>query len=262
MRSNGAGNKRGILVSNSNQVSTRDVNIFVAQPRVTSSTGSYVGVETNDSGNTGSIQLRSTTVGVVLPTGVQAYTASDILQTTPATILDPTYLATAGIQIGPGTDLVTKSAGGRGFSTYTYPTTIYYGLQGDIKDGRGLIGSATPIAYLWPGTQQIGNNTFPDITIPPAYYRMQQPVILSGLSIGLATAPGSGKNLTISLWYTPVGGSITSTVFTVTISNLETSGSFYNGSLRLGAGDRLHALIEYSSNTIAAHDLTVQVDTF
>ena len=70
--SNGAGNKRGLLVSNSNQASTRDVNIYVAQPPDTDSTGSYVGVETNDVGNIGSIQLRTTTAGVVVPTGTQA----------------------------------------------------------------------------------------------------------------------------------------------------------------------------------------------
>lgn len=47
--SNGPGNKRGILVSGSNQVSTRDTNIYVAAPSYTlGPTGSYVGVETND----------------------------------------------------------------------------------------------------------------------------------------------------------------------------------------------------------------------
>lgn len=68
------------------------------------------------------------------PSSTDAYTASDILQTTPYTISDPTYLASTGIQIGPGTDLVTKSAGEKGFSTYIYPTVIYYGLKGDTNE--------------------------------------------------------------------------------------------------------------------------------
>jgi hypothetical protein len=72
-----------------------------------------VGVETNDTSDTGSIQLRTTTVGVTTPTAGQSYTASDILQTNPTTIDNPSYLASAGIQIGPGVDLVTKSAGGK-----------------------------------------------------------------------------------------------------------------------------------------------------
>jgi hypothetical protein len=46
--SNGKGNKRGILVSNSNQVSTCDLNVYVARPTNVGSQGSYVGVETND----------------------------------------------------------------------------------------------------------------------------------------------------------------------------------------------------------------------
>ena len=123
--SNGQGNKRGLLISNTNQVSTRDTNIYVAAPTNTTSTGSYVGVETNDPASIGSIQIRSTTVGVTYPTNTQSYTASDILQSTPSIINDPTYLGSPGIQIGPGSDLVTKSAGGKGFSTYTYPITIY-----------------------------------------------------------------------------------------------------------------------------------------
>jgi hypothetical protein len=152
--SNGGGAKRGILVSNTNVMSTRDTNIYVAQPTSTASTGSYVGVETND-GLTGAIQLRSTTVGTVTPSVGHAYTASDILQTTPATISDPTYLASPGIQLGPGVDLVSKTAGGKGFSTYIYPTTIYYGLKGNLSTGTS--------GFLWPGTQAVtAGGIFPD----------------------------------------------------------------------------------------------------
>jgi hypothetical protein len=120
--SNGSGNKRGVIVTASNVVTTRDLNIYVAQPATTSSgTGSYIGVETADPSNVGSIQLRSTTIGTVLPSVGQTYTASDILQTNPSTLPNPTYLASAGIQIGPGVDLVTKSAGQGPFSIYTLP---------------------------------------------------------------------------------------------------------------------------------------------
>jgi hypothetical protein len=219
--SNGAGNKRGILVSNSNQASTRDLNIYVAKPSDVDSTGSYIGVETADPVNTGSAQLRSTTVGCVYPSIGESYTASDILQTNPATITDPTYLASPGIQIGPGTDLVTKTAGNKGFSTYVYPTIVYYGLRGDIKNG--------PIGgYLWPGTQTaVGSTpTYPDTGIPAPYFRAQQPLLISGLSASLSSEPGTGNTVTAAVYYTSIAslsnraatysGYISGTTLTVT----------------------------------------------
>lgn len=212
--SNGAGIKRGILVSNSNQASTRDLNIYVAAPPDTDSTGSYVGVETNDTigPNIGSIQMRSTTSGVVLPTAGQKYTASDIVQTTPATISDPTYLASAGIQVGPGTDLVTKSAGSKGFSTYVYPTIVYYGLKGNITSGPSG-------GYMWPGTQSISAGQYPDPGIPAAYFRAQQPTLISGLSASLNRAPEGTNTVTLAIYYTPANSiSNTAAVYTGSIS--------------------------------------------
>jgi hypothetical protein len=245
--SNGGGNKRGVLVNNTNVVTSRDLNIYIAQPTDTTSIGSYVGIETNDTAQTGSIQLRSTTTGVVYPTGIQSYKASDILQTTPTSIIDPTYLASAGIQIGPGTDLVTKSAGGRGFSTYVYPTTIYYGLKGNISSGTS--------GYLWPGTQAVSAGTFPDAGLPPAYFRVQQPSLISGLSASLVTAPGGTNTLTLSVYvlqaittattaatYT---GSITGT--TLTVSSV--SGSIAVGQSVSGAGIAINTYIVSGSGT-------------
>jgi hypothetical protein len=256
--SNGKGVKRGVLVSNSNQASTRDLNVFVAAPSNTNSIGSYVGIETNDPvNNIGSIQLRSTTAGIVYPTVGQLYTASDILQTTPPTITDPTYLASAGIQVGPGSDLITKSAGSRGFSTYIYPITLYYGLKGDIA-------TASNNAYLWPGTQAVSAGVFPDPGGPPyAYYRVQQPLLISGLYCSLSIAPGSTRTVTFTVRVTPVGGVIASTVFTITLTGAQTIGTFYNGSYRCNTGDQIHLLMSYSGNNAnQAHDITVQIDLF
>ena len=253
--SNGQGNKRGILVSNSNQASTRDLNVYVAAPPDTDSTGSYIGVETNDPlNNTGSIQMRATTCGVVYPITGQTYTASDILQTTPPTIANPTYLASPGIQVGPGTDLVTKSAGSKGFSTYIYPTTLYYGLKGNIT-------SAPSGGYLWPGTQAASAGVFPDPGLPAAYYRCQQPVLIAGLYCALNVAPGGATSITWTVRVTPVGGAITDTLFTVTLTGTLTTGTFYNSSYRCNTGDQIHVFVSYTGAT-AAHDMTVQVDLF
>jgi hypothetical protein len=263
VKSNGGGNKRGIIVTNSNQVSTRDTNIFVAQPGYTGSTGSYVGVETNDLGNTGSIQLRSTTVGCVFPKATDNYKASDILQTTPSTITDPTYLASSGIQIGPGVDLVTKSAGNKAFSTYIYPTILYYGLRGLIRTWSSG-GLATQFAWCWPGTQAVQNNIFPDTTIPRAFFRIQQPTLISGISATVSTAPTTGS-VVLTIGYTPVGGVYTTSPFTITLSGAVSpvSDKYYNSSLRLGTGDLLHLEIYYTGQgNNNASDLSCQIDLF
>jgi hypothetical protein len=256
--SNGAGRKRGILVTGPNVMSTRDVNVYVAKPRDETSTGSYVGVETDNTDNLGSIQLRATTVGTVSTLVGGAYTSSDIKQTTPATIIDPTYLASAGIQIGPGVDLITKTAGGKGFSVYNYPTTIYYGLKGDIKSG-------TSGGYLWPGTQKVSPD-FPDTGAVPAYYRVQQPCLISGLSVGANIAAGTGNTTTILVKYTPVGGTPINTPFTVTMNATDLYKNFYNGSVKLNTGDKIHVQLSYTGgggpNANNTHDLTVQIDTF
>jgi hypothetical protein len=239
-------------------MTTRDMNIYVAQPTSTTSTGSYVGVETADSANLGSIQLRATTIGTVRPTGGQSYTASDILQTNPTTITDPTYLASPGIQIGPGTDLVTKSAGGNGFSLWVYPTTLYYGLRGDLKNG-------TSGGYMWPGTMVAagGGNGFPDTGTPAAYFRIQQPALIAGLAVGLAGVPGTGHTLTVLVRHTPFGGSIADTSFTVTLGAADLVKNFYGASLSVNTGDRIHVQVTYTGgNGNTAHDLTVQIDMF
>ena len=256
--SNGSGNKRGVIVTNSNIVTTRDLNVYVAAPtNPSTSNGSYVGVETNDpSNNLGSIQMRSTTVGSVRPTAGQNYSASDILQTTPAIVLDPTYLASSGVQIGPGTDLVTKTAGEKGFSTYVYPTTIYYGLKGNIRTSNNASG------YMWPGTQAITNNSFPDPSY--VYYRVQQPSIISGLSCACNIAPGGTNTITFRIFTaTAIGVTPTSTLFVVTITGTNLTGFFYNASVAVNAGVYILMQISYSGgNNNNAHDISCQIDLF
>jgi hypothetical protein len=222
--SNGGGNKRGILVSSSNIVTSRDLNVYVAQPVSTASTGSYVGVETDDAANTGSIQLRSTTIGTVSPRIGESYTASDILQTTPSTVSDPTYLSSPGIQIGPGTDLVTKTAGGKGFSTFVYPSTLYYGLRGNISSG-------TP-GFLWPGTQSITSGVFPD----PSGMVENVAVNVTNIGAGNNITVGSITGLAVGMpiVFSATGGNISGGIvyyinsFT-SVSTLKISATQYGG---------------------------------
>jgi hypothetical protein len=262
---NGAGIKRGLYVTNTNIATTRDTNIYVAAPSFNVFTGTYVGVETIDPAETGSIQLRSTTIGAIGPTGVQQYVASDILQSTPAVIVNPTYLASAGIQVGPGTDLVTKTAGGKGFSTYVYPTTVFYGLQGTLNTS-GNPGTGTP-AYAWPGTVTIHGSggqfvQYPDITSPPARYRMQQPAILAGMSCTLNVAPGTGHTTTVTVRKTPVGGSIADTVYSLVFTNSTTILTKYDASVNFALGDFIHVRISYDAAGNTTEDLSIQLDLF
>jgi hypothetical protein len=253
VKSDGNGNKRGILVNNSNIVTTRDTNIYIAGAWSPNGfTGSYVGVETADSGGVGSIQLRSTTIGATKPIGFQTYSSSDILQTYPATIVNPTYLASAGIQIGPGTDLVTKSAGGKGFSTFIYPTTLFYCALRNIGSQR--------TGYLWPGTV-LFSSSYPDTTTPAARYRVQQPLILSGLSASCNILTG-GDTVTITVCKNAATGTALSnaTPFTVTLTSGATTASFYGASVDFAAGNFINLHIDASGNSL--HDLAIQLDLF
>jgi hypothetical protein len=254
VKSNGNGTKRGFLITGSNQVSTRDTNIYVSTPTSGPTGSSYVGVETADIGGTGSIQIRSTSIGA--PKQANYYTSSDILQTYPSSLTDPTYLVSPGIQIGPGTDLVTKSAGGKPFTTYIYPTTIYFGGYGDCpNNARG---------YLWPGTMSFagGAKPYPDTTLPVARYRVQQPAILSGISATCNAISGSSATITICKNASPANGDTISnaTPFTVTLTGTTLSDSFYNSSVDFAAGDYINVFINVSGNGLK--DLAVQLDMF
>ena len=255
VKSNGSGDKRGILVSGSNQVSIRDTNIYVATPGNTGSTGSYVGVETADLIGIGSIQLRSSSIGAPKQLVPQTFKSSDILQTYPTSLSNPTYLASPGIQIGPGTDLVTKSAGAKPFSTYIYPTTVFYCGYGNIANNS--------TGYLWPGTVRFENNRYPDQTTPVARYRVQQPAILSGLTVSCNILTGADQVI-VTVCKNAAGGSVVSnpTVFTVTLTGTPAvlTGSFYNGSVDFATGDFVNVFIDVTGSTL--HDLAIQLDMF
>jgi hypothetical protein len=256
VRSNGAGRKRGILVTGTNQVSTRDTNIYVATPTDSASAGSYVGIETVDPvapGLTGSIQLRATSVYGPRQSG--SYTSSDILQSFPPSITNPSYLASGGIQIGPGVDLVNKAAGGKPFSTYIYPATIFYCGKGTAHNNAK--------GYLWPGTMLFagGGGGYPDITTDPARYRVQQPAILSGLSVSCNSLTNP-DTVTVTVCKGATGGSLLSnpTPFAVTLTSVVKEATFYNASVDFTTGDYLNVYMDVSGSSL--HDLAVQVDMF
>jgi hypothetical protein len=262
--SNGGGNKRGIIITSTNVITTRDLNIYVAAPPNTTSTGSYVGVETADSVNQlGSIQMRSTTVGVILPTAGQSYTASDILQSYPASVANPNYLATPGIQIGPGTDLASKTAGLKPFSAYLYPTTLFYGAL-------GVIANNVQSGWLWPGTFPFQSATpkYPTQGTPAGFYRVQQPLIMSGMSLACNVSPGGTNSVVVTVCkntdgtttgtfpVTPNGA----TTMTVTLTDGNTSVSYYDSSVNYVTGDKISVYLQTNSTVLS--DISLQLDCF
>jgi hypothetical protein len=239
--SNGGGRKRAVLVSGNNVVvSTRDMNLYCAAPVDSNSTGSYVGIETSNA--TAAIQLRATTISG--PSSHGSYSGSDILQTL------------GSIEIGPGTDIVHKSAGTSTFTTYVYPTVIYYGVKGDLSNAGVTSG------YLWPGSmvaQQAQGRiaAYPDPVI--AYYRVQQLSIMNSFTTYLTSGPqhAASTHLTVE-----VNGA--ETPFKIHYNSNESGFKvFSTASVDLKLGDLISLKLDLSSiATNLSHDLTVQLDLF
>ena len=233
--SNGDGEKRGILVSASNTMTTRDMNIYVAAPPDSNSAGSYIGIETTNSN--GKIQCRSTTIS--------GY-SSDIKQTQ------------GSIELGPGVDIVNKTAGGCNFTSYVYPTILYYGVKGTLR------GSGLTTSYLWPGTGSVddgngGNPIYPDSSV--AYYRAQQKSVIIGMYATLACNAGVDQSATVTLQVND-----SNTPFSLGFSNNTgpASNYFYDASVTLQRFDRISVRLDLNTVTSSnlAHDLSLQVDIF
>ena len=237
--SNGGGTKRGILVSTATEVTFRDTNIYVRAPTNAASTGSYVGVETTNAN--ASAQFR--TCSISGPSTAGGYTGSDILQTTPGTGFSNT-----GIQLGPGCDLINKTAGGKPFTTYVTPFIITYGVNANLAAGA---------RYLWPGVLTSSG----DVT--QIFQRAQQKSIIQGMSFFVRTAPGVGQSLTVTVLRSATGvvGSGVATAMTQTISGATTLGTQYTVSVDLPLGEFFAIEVSGTAGTSAA-DLVVQLDLF
>jgi hypothetical protein len=191
---------------------------------------------------------------VVRPASGDAYTASDILQTTPTAISDPTDPAIAGIQIGPGVDLITKSAGGTPFHLNSYTTSISYSL-------RGLLANMSSSGYLWPGT-----NAYPDTDTSLPSYIVREPTILRALSCELRNAPLSTVTVNIQYksMYSTIG--IFDTGFTTAFecsTVTSTISNYYSTSLSLYNGDHLYVHVSTTGGSLdTAKDLSVRLHMY
>ena len=238
--SNGGGAKRGVLVSGANDITFRDTNIYVAAPTDAGSLGSYVGVQTSN--NDADAEFR--TCSISGPSTAGGYTGSDILQTNPTVGV----LTNKGIQLGPGVDLINKTAGGKPFTTYVTPTTLIYGLQGAVNDA---------VRYYWPGVQTAGDAT-------QVFYRFQQKSIVQGMSVNLRVAPGGANSVVVTVLKSTTGvvGSGVATVMTATVAGANTSAVQYGVSVDFAQGDYLAVQTDGIPVAGAAADMVIELDIF
>jgi hypothetical protein len=144
-----------------------------------------------------------------------------------------------------------------------YPTTIFYGLKGDVNNMTSSDG------WLWPGSLGIqkaasGVPAYPDNAI--AYFRVQQPTLLWGMTTDTASPAGSTRS-TILVAYVSTSAS---SVALPTTFNIGYGGSDegiknnYSGSVSLKTGDRIALYISTAGtlNANTMHDVTVQLDLF
>lgn len=236
--SNGGGIKRGVLVNSANDITFRDTNIYVAAPTDAASTGSYVGVETTDPAC--GCQFRTSSISG--PSTAGGYTGSDIAQTSPGT-----GNIALGIQLGPGCDLVNKTAAGKPFTTYVTPTTLVYSLRGNI---------AAATRYLWQGVQTTDDST-------QVFYRFQQKAIVQGMSFNMRTAAGVGNSVTVTVLKSTTGivGSGVATAMTATASGTNKSATQYTVSVDFAQGEYLAVQISSNPGT-AAQDIVIELDLF
>ena len=235
--SNGGGVKRAILVDGPNTLSLRDTNFYVAAPTDPLSTGSYVGAECNN--NLGQASFRSCSISG--PSTAGGYTGSDVLQTLP--VARDTY----GISIGPGTDLIHRTTGGKPFALTTTPTILAYCINATL--------SAAP-RYLWPGVLPTGGDT------DQVFFRLDRLTLLQGMSINMRIPPGAGHNVVFTVYRSASGisGSGVATTMTVTVSNGNTTGINLTDAVTIAAGD--YIALRADRDASGAADIAVQLDLY
>jgi hypothetical protein len=218
---------------------TRAIDMAAGSPAL----GAYTFCHNGTYEHTGWECTTNLNVGAGALTFVQRYAGSDIHQNAPQA-----GSGTNGIQLGPGTDIVTKTAGTHPFTTYVTPTTIQFCVRGNIDAGTH---------WLWPGTLV---NTMDNEEV---FYRFQQKSVLQGMYVNLRTAPGVGKEVTVTInkSTTGVGGSGAATLMKATVSGTNNSATCYTASVDFGQFEFLSVQVDCSNGSSAA-DLVVELDLF
>jgi hypothetical protein len=211
-------------------------------PTGASTLNAYTNVRLGTNEKTAWICTTAGTLNTTTISFTQKYLGCDIMQTAAQAIAGGN-----GIQLGAGTDLITKTAGGMPFTTYTYPLTLVYGLNGSVRSGT---------SYLW-----IGNQLSPADTTQ-TFYRLQQKSIIQGLSFNCRTSPGS-ETITINVIksLSGIAGTGFATSMSVNFTDGVLQGNNYLTSVDFEQGTYL-GLQVISTGNVNNCDLTVELDLF
>jgi hypothetical protein len=130
---------------------------------------------------------------------------------------------------------------------------LFYGVQGTIGGRKA--------GYLWLGTVAFAG-AYPDNTTPPAQYRVQQPLICSGITVACNTAAGAPNTVVVTVCKNATTGASLSgaTSVAVTLASTDTFGAYYNTSVNFAAGDLLSVYLSTGGNALT--DVSVQLDCF
>jgi hypothetical protein len=209
----------------------------------TAAFGAYVFVDGGTYVHTGWECTTVGNVGAVALTFAQRYAGGDILQNAPQA-----GFGTNGIQLGPGTDLITRTACNHPFTTFVTPTTLDYALNGNLNDA---------IRYYWPGVQTSGDTT-------QVFYRFQQKSILQGMSINMRVAPGGTDSVIVTILKSTTGvvGSGVPTAMTATVSGTNTSATNYTVSVDFQQGEYLAVQTDGVPGAGSAADMIIEIDLF
>jgi hypothetical protein len=155
----------GIWVYNSTGAWTRALDMPVGS----NADDAYVLIRSGTDANKAYICTTVGTVGTDALTFIRKYLSADILQNAPATSVTGN-----GIQLGAGTDLVSRSAGAQPFSPFATSQELTYSLRGSIVAGS---------RWLWPGVQTT-------VDTIQQFYRFQQRGIVTSMTVNVRVSPG------------------------------------------------------------------------
>ena len=227
----------GIWVYNSAGAWTRSLEMSAG----TSALNAHVFVYNGNNANTTWHSMVSGTVGNDALSFSQTYTGADVLQLAP-TIANVDY----GINVGPGTDLVHRSGGGRPMIISGAKRVITYSLQGNIQNGT---------RYMWPGLQS-------SLGTIQSFYRFGYDTCVRGIDVVCRNSPGTAVITITVLWSVsgrPGYGIATPMRMSFTDGTLSTSYSACSVDFKAGS----HIAIQVNSTgNVTSADMTVEITAF